>query len=197
MSRAPKKIRGLKDLVPDDKNANRGTERGREMIGESLRRFGAGRSVLVDRKGKLIAGNKTVENAAAAGLKNVIVVPTDGTQLVVVQRTDLDMDADPRAREMAVADNRSAEVNLEWDEEALAQLREEGCELEEFFNEEEMEGILSKLEEAAGPLPPRGSNGFNYTEKFGVIVICADEAEQKKVYEKLTKGGYTCRVVVA
>lgn len=144
-----KKIKGLRDLVPDDKNANRGTERGREMIAESLRKYGAGRSVLVDRRGKLIAGNKTVENAAASGVEGVIVVETDGSQLVVVQRTDLDMDADPKAREMAVADNRAAEVNLDWDEEMLAQLRDDGCELEEFFSGEEMGEILSKLEEAA------------------------------------------------
>lgn len=77
--KAPKKIKSLKDLTSDDHNANRGTERGKGMIQSSLRAYGAGRSVLCDRNGKLIAGNKTVENAAEVGLRELIVVPTDGT----------------------------------------------------------------------------------------------------------------------
>lgn len=74
MSRA-KKIKSLRDLVQDDRNANLGTERGGEMVAFSLKKFGAGRSVLVDRKGKLIAGNKTVQNAPAAGVEGIIVAP--------------------------------------------------------------------------------------------------------------------------
>jgi hypothetical protein len=54
--RAPKKIRSLKDLMPDQHNANRGNERGKGMIQNSIRVYGAGRSVLCDRNGKLIAG---------------------------------------------------------------------------------------------------------------------------------------------
>lgn len=145
-----KKIRSLKDLRPDDRNANRGTERGKGMIQNSLRAYGAGRSVLCDRNGKLIAGNKTVENAAEAGLRELIVVPTDGTQLVVVQRTDLDLDADSTARELAIADNRTSEINLHWDEAELKKLQDEGCGLEEFFSDDEMTEILARLEEDDG-----------------------------------------------
>lgn len=36
------------DDIPDPKNANLGTERGRGMLGHSLRAYGAGRSILVD-----------------------------------------------------------------------------------------------------------------------------------------------------
>ena len=38
----------ITQLVLDDKNANKGTKRGRELLGESLERYGAGRSVVVD-----------------------------------------------------------------------------------------------------------------------------------------------------
>ena len=51
-------------LVLDEKNANKGTKRGRELLGESLERYGAGRSVAVDCHNRVIAGNKTVEAAA-------------------------------------------------------------------------------------------------------------------------------------
>ena len=38
-------------------------------------------------------------------------------------------------------------------------------------------------------------SSFNYTEQYGVIVMCADEAEQEKVYNRLTEEGYACKVV--
>lgn len=36
---------------------------------------------------------------------------------------------------------------------------------------------------------------FNYSEQYGVIVMCADEAEQEQIYNRLTDEGYTCKVV--
>jgi hypothetical protein len=36
---------------------------------------------------------------------------------------------------------------------------------------------------------------FNYKQQYGVIVICADENEQKKVYEMLKKMGLTLKIV--
>lgn len=111
----------LSELKPDSRNANKGTKRGRALVAKSLEQFGAGRSVLIDRDGNLIAGNKTAEQAAAAGITDVVVVQTDGTQLVAVQRTDLSLD-DPKARGLAVADNRTSELSLEWDADVLAKL---------------------------------------------------------------------------
>src|SRR4051812_23536491 len=88
------------------------------MLEDSLRRLGGGRSVLADKNGKLIAGNKTIGKAGELGLP-VRVVQTSGHEIVVVQRTDLDLDTDPAARELAYADNRVAEVNLKWDTDAM------------------------------------------------------------------------------
>lgn len=36
---------------------------------------------------------------------------------------------------------------------------------------------------------------MNYKEQYGVIVICRNEDEQQKIYEKFIKDGYECRVV--
>jgi hypothetical protein len=132
----------LKALTPDDQNANKGTPRGTGMLEESLRKFGAGRSILADKHLRIIAGNKTLEGAAAIGLEGALVVQSDGTRLVVVQRTDLDLD-DPVARELALADNRVGEVNLEWDAEALQALHASGQDLSAYFREEELAAILS------------------------------------------------------
>ena len=104
----PKALTKISDLLLDERNANKGTERGNAMIEHSLRQFGAGRSILIDKKGRVIAGNKTLENAAAMGLEDLVVVQTDGTKVVAVQRMDLDLARNPMARELAIADNRTA-----------------------------------------------------------------------------------------
>jgi hypothetical protein len=126
----------LSDLKQDSKNANKGTPRGRKVLASSLEQYGAGRSVLIDRDGNLIAGNKTAQQAAHAGIEDVIIVQTDGTQLVAVQRTDLSMD-DPKALGLAVADNRSSEVGLQWDADVLKELSVD-LDLQPFFTEAEM-----------------------------------------------------------
>lgn len=111
-------------LVPDDKNFNQGAQYGQHLIEESLRRFGAGRSILLDKNNRIIAGNKTIENAAAIGMDNVIVVETTGDKVVAVKRTDIDLDT-KEGREMALADNATSAVNLRWDEDALKQAETE------------------------------------------------------------------------
>ncbi|ACL05229.1 hypothetical protein Dalk_3541 [Desulfatibacillum aliphaticivorans] len=42
---------------------------------------------------------------------------------------------------------------------------------------------------------PRAVPECRYREQYGVIVICKDENDQKKVYEKLLKQGFKPRVV--
>ena len=129
----------ISDLIPDDRNANKGTERGDWMLTQSLQKLGAGRSVLIDRNGRLIGGNKTAQKFGEIGLEDVVIVPSDGTKLIAVQRTDIDLDS-PEGRELAIADNRISEVNYAPDEEVLSQFKDEGVALGEWFTDEEMAG---------------------------------------------------------
>lgn len=137
----------IADLTPDEKNANRGTQRGLAMLEDSLRRHGAGRSILVDKHGRVIAGNKTLESAASIGLEDVVIVKTDGTKIVAVQRTDIDLDT-PEGRRLAVADNRTSEVGLDWDVDALTELLADGLDTDGLFSAEELAEVL-----AANTLP--------------------------------------------
>ena len=120
MTKKTKDIKTLADLTPDGENFNRHTEFGSKLLEDSLRKFGAGRSILVDKDGNIIAGNSTTETAAAIGMEDVIVVPTDGKKLVVVQRTDLSLDS-PEGRELALADNMTALKGIDID---LAKVQE-------------------------------------------------------------------------
>jgi DNA modification methylase len=136
-------IRRLTDLIPDPQNTNRGTDRGRAALERSLREYGAGRAVLIDRHGRIIAGHKTVEQAKRLGIR-LRVVKTDGQHLVAVQRDDLDLATDPRARALAIADNRVGELDLEWDVEVLRQLHDAGLDLSAFWSDAEFAALFAE-----------------------------------------------------
>ena len=148
-------IKKLADLKPDSRNANKGTPRGNAMIQESLQQYGAGRSILLDKHGNILAGNKTAENFGAIGLEDVIVVQTTGEQLVAVQRMDLDA-SEPRAKQLAIADNRASEVSLDWDVDVLKEMAQE-IDLAPFWTKSELDAMwpvdLKTDEDEAPPLP--------------------------------------------
>jgi ParB-like chromosome segregation protein Spo0J len=54
---------------------------------------------------------------------------------VAVQRGDLDLKRDRKARELAIADNRVGEIDLEWNPEVLASLE---VDLKQFWSENEL-----------------------------------------------------------
>ena len=143
----------------DKHNANKGTPRGREALKQSLARLGAGRSVLVDKHGVTIAGNKTLEAATELGLTKTVEVETDGSTLVVVKRIDMDLGKDIRARELAFADNRVAELDLEWDAEVLQADLEmlKSDFLDELWTPEDL-GDLFETEPESDDQPPEQSH---------------------------------------
>ena len=141
-----KSITKIDDLRPDPRNANAGTERGAYMVEHSLSKYGAGRSILVDKNGVVIAGNKTLQAAEDFGIP-VKVVQADGKELVVVQRTDLDLlSDDDRARLMAYADNRASEVGLEWNAEELLADVTADLDLSDLFRDDELAELIQGIE---------------------------------------------------
>lgn len=135
----PKQIT-IKDLIPDDQNFNTGNEFGEALIEKSFSKFGAGRSILLDKNNKIIAGNKSLQKYAEGGGENVVVVETTGDQIVAVKRTDIDLDT-KRGREMALADNASAKANISWDFDALKEWEMPTDEWGVFIDEPEPELI--------------------------------------------------------
>ena len=61
----------IADLTPDEKNANRGTQRGVAMLEDSLRRHGAGRSILVDKHGRVGYGIEIEPRYVAVSLQRL------------------------------------------------------------------------------------------------------------------------------
>lgn len=116
-----KNVMDIKELVPDDHNFNKGTEQGKALMKKSFEELGAGRSILIDKDNRIIAGNKSVQAAIDAGIIKVQVIETDGSELIAVRRTDLDLNT-KKGREMAAADNATGQANLDWDKAELASL---------------------------------------------------------------------------
>jgi hypothetical protein len=136
------KIAKLKDCKPDPANSNKGSKRGSEMIEASFREYGAGRSILLDRNNRVIAGNKSRLGAIAAGMKDVQIIESDGTKVIAVKRTDLDLVRDKKARELATSDNRTQELSLSWD---LGILKSLDIDLGKFFTVDEL-SVMSENE---------------------------------------------------
>jgi hypothetical protein len=175
------------DILQDEKNANRGTKRGGEVIRKSLHDYGAGRSVLLDKNNRLIAGNKTVGQAALgnSGIKGVRIIETDGTELIAVKRMDLDLDldTDSRAKGLAVADNRAGELSLSWDKEVLKAM---DLDLSPFWDEKELKNLLGE---------PPTSTAVDYKPGFALMVEEITEAQQLDLLERLGKEGLKCRAL--
>lgn len=132
----------LDAFLQDTENANVGTPQGREMLARSFEEAGAGRSLLVDADGVLIAGNKSQEAALSKGLSKAVVVETDGTEVVVVKRTDLHT-GDPKREALALYDNRTTEVGLRWDPAAIKKKFEAGLPaIRELWNKQELALML-------------------------------------------------------
>jgi len=163
----------IADLTPDPVNANKGTERGQYMLTESMQRLGLGRSVVTDKNGILIAGNKSHATAGAIGIGETLIVRTTGDRLVVVQRDDLDLSAPTsseayqRARELSIADNQAALVGIAYDAGSLTQYIGEGVDLDPWFLGDELEAILTDaLEEVAD------SEADNMGDRSGKEINC-------------------------
>lgn len=98
----------------DKHNYRKHNEKNKKLIKKSLNECGAGRSIVIDSEGEIIGGNGIYE---AWGKKPIKVIETDGSELVVVKRTDLKTNDDKR-RKLAIMDNSTSDTS-EFDIEML------------------------------------------------------------------------------
>jgi len=139
-------VTSIKDLKSDHKNARKRTDRSAELIKESLQRYGAARSIVIDEDNRILAGNGTIEGAKEAGINRIRVIETDGDEVIAVRRTGL---TEEQKVGLALADNRTADLS-EWDQEMLNRLGEQH-DISLFFSQDDLDGIL---ETEAEVLPP-------------------------------------------
>ena len=173
----------ISELIPDDKNFNKHSQYGMHLLEKSVSELGLGRSILVDKNNKIIGGNGIAETAASLGLEDCIIVQTDGSKLVVVKRNDIDLNS-KMGRELALADNSTANVNLQWDEETLKAETEAydicpqdwGADVE-----------MPSPDEIADDMPDEN-------EESRLIVKSKDLTELSKLFSELEEKGFKCEI---
>lgn len=154
------------ELKFDRRNYRIHDDRNKRLIGKSLKEYGAGRSILADSEGEIIAGNGVFEQAQKLGIPTRI-VETDGSELVVVKRTDLKT-SDNKRRGLALADNATSDTSA-WDANILAQ----------DWSEEELSEWGVELPEDEGLNTAHQSNGnvFDYSPQFAATDTDFAEAD--------------------
>ena len=112
----PKIFETMTKIKQDSRNYRVHNDENKRVIRKSLEELGAGRSIVIDNDGEIIAGNGVYEQAQKLGIKTKI-VETDGSELVVVKRTDL-ATGDDKRKKLALADNAASDTS-EWADELL------------------------------------------------------------------------------
>ena len=138
----------IKDLKQDKRNFRKHNQQNLDLIKKSVSEVGLGRSVVIDNENEIVCGNGLVSTLD----KNtpIKVIETDGTELVVVKRTDLKTD-DEKRKQLAIMDNSTSDSS-EFDLESLQadfdveQLQDWGLDVE-FESLEEKEIIEDEVPE--------------------------------------------------
>ena len=129
----------LSDLTPDPANARKHSPRNVGAIEAALRDVGAARSIVIDEDGVILAGNATVQAAAAAGLESVRIIEADGDELIAVQRKGLSR---KQKAKLALYDNRAAELADGWNTDVLKALQDDGLDLSGLWKDDELAALF-------------------------------------------------------
>lgn len=96
----------LKDIKQDGRNYRIHNDKNLSLIKKSITEVGFGRSIVIDSENEIIAGNGVASQVDEN--TKIKVVETDGSELVVVKRTDLKTD-DEKRKKLAIMDNSSSD----------------------------------------------------------------------------------------
>jgi hypothetical protein len=172
--------------VRDPHNRRLHGTRNVQMIAEALRTVGAARSIVIDDRNEVIAGNGVLEAAGQAGIQKVRVVDTDGDEIIAVRRVGL---SPAQKRDMAMYDNRAGEL-AEWNIPQLEADFKNGATFAPFFTPEE----LQKMRVVARTL---GTANQVAPGNYLVVVTYRDEADQVALLGRLMTEGLICKALVS
>ena len=138
----------IKDLKQDERNYRKHNKKNLDLIKKSVKEVGLARSIVIDNENNIICGNGLTSTLD----KNtpIQIIETDGTQLVVVKRTDLNTN-DEKRKQLAIMDNSTSDSS-EFDLDSLQadfdveQLQDWGLDVE-FESLEEKEIIEDEVPE--------------------------------------------------
>ena len=199
------------DLVAYERNPRAHSKEQIAQLAAMIREVGFLVPVLLDDMGVLIAGHGRREAALLLGM----------TEVPAIRAAHL---TPAQVKAMRLADNQltlASSYNLEALSAEVNSLAKEGFNLKALgFSDDYLEAVIkdnrkaleetqrahdqAQMRKPAAPAetpPSGGGTGGDpgedrYKSQYGVIVLCAGEAEQQKVYEQLKSEGLQVRVVV-
>ena len=189
-----KKIK-IKDLIPDNKNNNRHTAYGMDLLEKSMRKVGIIESITVSNDNKIISGNARHEKAGQLFDTEAIVIETDGTRPIILKRTDIESDT-KQFYEASILANTTSNKNIDFDNDVIEELA-----LEYDLDIEELGVDSYDFNEVGGGRESEDIGNFDDTgisdrSQYGVIVVCESAGTQESVFNDLTKMGFNCKIVV-
>jgi hypothetical protein len=144
-----------------------------EPVAESIKSFGWKQPIVVDRNNVIVAGHTRLKAAIKLGMEKVPCIVAD----------DL---SDDEVKAYRIIDNKTGEFAL-WNDDLL---KMELANTDYDFSSYDFSDFTADLPGVAADIKE-----LQYSEKFGVVVDCTDEPEQRRVYELVSGAGYTPRLV--
>jgi hypothetical protein len=161
-------------LTPDPENRRAHNPRNVGLIADALHKVGAGRSIVIDEAGVVLAGNATLEAAAEAGITKVQVVDADGETLIAVRRSNLSSD---QKRDLAMYDNRGAELAT-WNLDQLSADEKAGVDLSAFFRPMEWTKLLASAGDVVNDGEEIPEMALQPFEEYNyLMVVCKNSSD--------------------
>ena len=160
----------IADLIPAPYNPRQSTAKQEKHLKESLEKFGLVEPIIFNKQtGYIVGGHFRVRELKKLGIKEI--------ECVIVDLNEAD------EKELNIRLNANTG---EWDWDTLANdwhvvdLEAWGLEIPQFDegNDEDLEDLSDKIK-----------------SMFKIEVICKDEQEQEKTYNKLIEQNYECRLL--
>jgi len=169
----------LADYIQNPQNPVSHNSRNMGVVVDSIHEVGAFRSGAAS-KGKMLAGNLTLEAMAEAGIEEVLEVTTDGKVWVVVNSEDMTPEQERKA---AYYDQRSATL-ADWNPEQIVLDIEAGLDFTGLFETYELNNLTRNL----------GIEAEEYAEKFAGQLAELDGMEDETI-EIIVPGKYREQVI--
>jgi ParB-like chromosome segregation protein Spo0J len=168
-------LEDLRLLTADQNNPNTTTLKQQEQIWRSLQKYGWTYPILTNKDGTLVDGEQRTEICIQHGefYAPVLRLPV----------SDVD-----RRMLRQILNKLKGKHNTELDNEEYVRILQQG----------EKEDLKALLESVGEKLPQdlnEKESSFTIPETYEIIVECRDEADQKRIFDKLKTEGYKLRIL--
>jgi hypothetical protein len=105
----------------DKRNTNLHTDEGLQLLDKSIDKVGIIESYTISNDGVVISGNARHEKISAKITKEPIVIETDGTEAIIIKRTDIESNT-KKFHEASILANTTAHKNYNLDTELIEEI---------------------------------------------------------------------------